>query len=110
MCPCYSLLPHREDNWATNLETQLLSRDWELLSQEELALWLSNYPAEEQQYEHGWLLPLLSLGCYMTEIHSVGAYHSTEELSLYRSALDDSLLSILSEKKQQLNGFTLTFR
>ncbi|XP_044078352.1 uncharacterized protein LOC122888243 isoform X3 [Siniperca chuatsi] len=96
----YRLLPHRGNHWANNLEAQLLSRDWEMMSQEELTLWLSHYPTEKQQYE-GWLLPFLSSGCYMTESRSVGAEHSKEELSQYRSALDDSLLNSLSGTKQQ---------
>lgn len=103
----YSLLPHRGDHWAKNLEAQFLSKDWELLKQEELALWLSHYPAQHQQYEQGWLMAFLSSACYMTESHSVGVDHSTEELSQYRSALDDSFFNILSGKKQQqVHGFT----
>ncbi|XP_032388960.1 uncharacterized protein tex14 isoform X2 [Etheostoma spectabile] len=96
----YCLLPHKGDQWGRNLEAQLLSRDWELLSQEELALWLNRYPADQQQYEEGWSPPWLSSGCYMTESRSV-ADHSTEELSQYRSALDSSFLNIVSGKKQQ---------
>lgn len=46
----YSLLPRMGDHWGKNLETQLLRRNWELLSQAELALWLSHYPAEQQHY------------------------------------------------------------
>ncbi|XP_035521960.1 uncharacterized protein LOC118331264 [Morone saxatilis] len=95
----YSLLPHRGDHRAKNLEAQLQSGDWELLSQEELSLWRSHYAAEQ-----GWLLPVLSSGCYMTESRSLGADHSTAELSQYRSALDDSLLNILSRKKQQTSS------
>ncbi|XP_028451557.1 uncharacterized protein tex14 isoform X3 [Perca flavescens] len=97
----YCLLANRGDHWGRNLEAQLLSGDWELLSQEELALWLSRYPAEQQQYQGGWSLPWLSSGCYMTESPSVVADHSTEDLSQYRSALDSSLLNIVSGKKQQ---------
>ncbi|XP_068577258.1 uncharacterized protein [Cebidichthys violaceus] len=97
----YSLFPHRGDDWGKNLEAQLLSRDWELLSQEELALWLSYYPAEQQQYEEGCPLASLSSGRYMTGIRPVGADHSEEEPSHYRSALDSSLLNVHSEKKQQ---------
>ncbi|KAA8586364.1 hypothetical protein FQN60_000200 [Etheostoma spectabile] len=102
----YCLLPHKGDQWGRNLEAQLLSRDWELLSQEELALWLNRYPADQQQYEEGWSPPWLSSGCYMTESRSV-ADHSTEELSQYRSALDSSFLNIVSGKKQQGLGVSV---
>ncbi|XP_074466779.1 uncharacterized protein LOC141752626 [Sebastes fasciatus] len=88
----YSLVPHRGEDWGKNLEAQLLSRVWELLSQEELALWLNHYPAEE---EEGRSLPLLS-----SERRSEGADLSTEELSRYTSALDRSLLHILPEQQQ----------
>ncbi|XP_045894914.1 inactive serine/threonine-protein kinase TEX14-like isoform X1 [Micropterus dolomieu] len=101
---CYSLLPHKGDHWTKNLDAQLLSRDWELMSQEELTLWLSHYPAEQQQYEQGWLLPFVSCGCYMTESRSVGADDSKDELSQYKTALDDSFLNILSGKKQQVSS------
>ncbi|XP_056298613.1 uncharacterized protein LOC130211680 isoform X3 [Pseudoliparis swirei] len=87
----YSLFPHRGDAWGKKLEAQLLSRDWELLSQEELALWLSYYPAEQQQREGGRL---------RTGSRPVGADPDEEEPSLYRSALDSSLLHTLSEKQQ----------
>ncbi|XP_078028296.1 uncharacterized protein LOC144464629 [Epinephelus lanceolatus] len=100
----YTLLPRRRDNWVKNLEAQFLSRDWELLSQEELALWQSHYPAEQQQDEGDLSLPFLSLGCYKTESHSVGADDSTDKLSKYRSALDSSLLTILSGKKRQISS------
>ncbi|XP_049891345.1 inactive serine/threonine-protein kinase TEX14-like [Epinephelus moara] len=100
----YTLLPRRRDNWVKKLEAQLLSREWELLSQEELALWQSHYPAEQQQDEGDLSLPFLSLGCYKTESHSVGADDSTDKLSKYRSALDSSLLTILSGKKQQISS------
>ncbi|XP_031727423.1 inactive serine/threonine-protein kinase TEX14 isoform X2 [Anarrhichthys ocellatus] len=100
----YSLFPHRGDDWGKNLEAQLLSRDWELLSQEELALWLRHYPAEQQQYEEGCPLAFRSLGRYMTGSRPVGADHSEEEPSQYRSALDSSLLNIHSEKKQQTSS------
>ncbi|XP_037605266.1 inactive serine/threonine-protein kinase TEX14-like isoform X2 [Sebastes umbrosus] len=98
----YSLVPHRGEDWGKNLEAQLLSRVWELLSQEELALWLNHYPAEEQRHEEeeGRSLPLLSSGCSMTERRSEGADLSTEELSRYTSALDRSLLHILPEEQQ----------
>uniref|UniRef100_A0A4W6DU50 Protein kinase domain-containing protein n=1 Tax=Lates calcarifer TaxID=8187 RepID=A0A4W6DU50_LATCA len=81
----YHLLLHKGDHWVKNLEAQFLSRDWELLSQEELDLWLSHYPAQQQQYEQGWLLQHSS-DCYMIEGHSVSADHRTKELSQYRSA------------------------
>jgi len=95
----YSLFPHRGDAWGKKLEGQLLSRDWELLSQEELALWLSYYPAEQQQREGGRL---------RTGSRPVGADPDEEEPSLYRSALDSSLLHTLSEK-QQVHGFSQLF-
>ncbi|XP_059207300.1 inactive serine/threonine-protein kinase TEX14-like isoform X2 [Centropristis striata] len=85
----YSLLPLMGDDWKKNLEAQLLNRDWELLSQEELDLWLSHFQVEQQQYEEG---------------HSVDADDSTEELSQYTSALDRSLLNILSGKKQETSS------
>ncbi|XP_054481203.1 uncharacterized protein LOC129113089 [Anoplopoma fimbria] len=101
----YSLYPHRGDGWGKNLEAQLLSRDWELLSQEELALWMSHYPAEQlQQYEEGRPLHFLLSSHYMTGSRPVGADDGAEELSQYRSALDSSLLNILSEKKQQTSS------
>ncbi|XP_071317570.1 inactive serine/threonine-protein kinase TEX14 isoform X4 [Trachinotus anak] len=99
----YSLLPHREDDWVRSLEVQLLSRDWELLSQEELDLWQSHYPAEQQHCEQGRSLQL-STGSYMTESHSMRVDDSTKELSQYRSALNDSLLNIFSGNELQTSS------
>lgn len=86
-----------------------MSRDWEPLSQEEIALWLSHYPAEQLQYKQDWLLELSS-ACYMIDSISDGGDHSTEELSQYRSALEYSLFNILTEDKLQVHvscdGFT----
>ncbi|XP_044225735.1 uncharacterized protein LOC122994969 isoform X2 [Thunnus albacares] len=98
----YSRLLHRGHHWTKNLEAQLLSRDCELLSQEEVALWLSHYPAE-LRYKQDRLLELSS-ACYMTDSHSEEAIHSIEELSQYRSALDYSLFNILSEEKLQTSS------
>ncbi|GAA6226804.1 inactive serine/threonine-protein kinase TEX14 isoform X2 [Lates japonicus] len=95
----YHLLLHRGDHWVKNLEAQFLSRDWELLSQGELALWLSHYPAQQQQYEQGWLLQHSS-DCYMIESHSVSTDHRTKELSQYRSAP----VNILSGNKQETSS------
>uniref|UniRef100_UPI0037E950DD uncharacterized protein n=1 Tax=Semicossyphus pulcher TaxID=241346 RepID=UPI0037E950DD len=93
---CYSLLPHRGDHWTENLVVQLLSGDFELLSQEELCLWLSLYPTE-QQSEQNRPLPTLFLE---------GADQRSEELSQYVSAVDGSIFNILPERKQQgFNSF-----
>ena len=99
----YSCLLHRGHHWTKNLEAQLLSRDCELLSQEEVALWLSHYPAEQLRYKQDWLLELSS-ACYMKDRLSEEAVYSIEELSQYRSALDYSFFNILSEEKLQVYG------
>uniref|UniRef100_A0A3B4YEM0 Protein kinase domain-containing protein n=1 Tax=Seriola lalandi dorsalis TaxID=1841481 RepID=A0A3B4YEM0_SERLL len=98
----YSLFLQREDHWVQNLEAQLLSRDWELLSHKDLALWQSHYPAEQQHYEQDWSLQLSSRS-YMTESHSERADHSTNKLSQYRSALNDSLVNVFSGNKLQVS-------
>ncbi|XP_056252492.1 inactive serine/threonine-protein kinase TEX14-like isoform X2 [Seriola aureovittata] len=99
----YSLFLQREDHWVQNLEAQLLSRDWELLSHKDLALWQSHYPAEQQHYEQDWSLQLSSRS-YMTESHSERADHSTNKLSQYRSALNDSLVNVFSGNKLQTSS------
>ncbi|XP_069021124.1 uncharacterized protein tex14 isoform X2 [Embiotoca jacksoni] len=78
--------------WTEKLEAQLLSRDWELLSQEELSLWLSQCPADQDPSEQSWLLSEGST----TESCSVGAHPSQ-----YRPAVEDSLLIIPSERQLQ---------
>ncbi|KAG7222784.1 hypothetical protein INR49_016103 [Caranx melampygus] len=99
----YSFFQHSGDDWVKNMEAQLLSRDWELLSSEELASWLSHYPPKQQHYEHDRSLPL-SPGRCMAESRAERADHSTEELSQYRSALNDIVLSSTSEKELQTSS------
>ncbi|KAK5858949.1 hypothetical protein PBY51_003053 [Eleginops maclovinus] len=89
----YSVIPQGGEGWGRNLEAQLLSREWELLCQEELALWLGHYPPKEQQHEEGGFS-----GCYKT----AAADLSTEEQSHYTSAVDGSY--ILSGNKQQTSS------
>ncbi|KAL3042236.1 hypothetical protein OYC64_020225 [Pagothenia borchgrevinki] len=91
----YSVIPQGGEDWGRNLEAQLLSREWELLSQEELALWLSHYPLKEHEEEEGG-----SSDHYMT----VAADLSTEEQSHYTSAVDGSLPYIISGNKQQTSS------
>ncbi|KAM6983481.1 LOW QUALITY PROTEIN: inactive serine/threonine-protein kinase TEX14 [Tautogolabrus adspersus] len=88
----YSFSPHGRDDWTENLVFQLLSRDFKLLSEEELSLWLSHYPADQTQCEQRGSLPGLSTG---------EADQCSEQLSQYVSALDDSDLNIMSDRKQQ---------
>ncbi|KAJ4929752.1 hypothetical protein JOQ06_018773 [Pogonophryne albipinna] len=91
----YSVIPQGGEDWGRNLEAQLLSREWELLSQEELGLWLSYYPLKEHEEEEGG-----SSDHYMT----VAADLSTEEQSHYTSAVDGSLPYIISGNKQQTSS------
>ncbi|XP_010784398.1 uncharacterized protein [Notothenia coriiceps] len=91
----YSVIPQGGEDWGKSLEAQLLSREWELLSQEDLSLWLSNYPLKEHQEEEGG-----SSDHYMT----VAADLSTEEQSHYMSAVDGSLPYIISGNKQQTSS------
>lgn len=95
----YSLLLHSKGCWVKNLEEQLLSRDWKLLSEEELGLWLSHYPPEQLQYEQNCLLQ-------HSFKFSVGTGHSTEKQSQYRSALENGLHGVQSDIKLQVRGFT----
>ncbi|KAF3841425.1 hypothetical protein F7725_007287, partial [Dissostichus mawsoni] len=88
----YSVIPQGGEDWGRNLEAQLLSREWELLSQKELALWLSHYPLKEHEEEEGG-----SSDHYMTWAADL----STEEQSHYTSAVDGSLPYIISGNKQQ---------
>lgn len=99
----HSHLLHSKHQWTNNLEAQLLGRDWELRSKEEVALWLCHYPPEQLQCLQDWLLELSS-DCYMTGNLSEEAVHSTEELSQYRSAQDYSLFTILPEERLQVHG------
>ncbi|CAK6977315.1 uncharacterized protein LOC122994969 isoform X5 [Scomber scombrus] len=89
----HSHLLHSKHHWTNNLEAQLLGRDWDLWSKEEVAL----------QCLQDWLLELSS-ACYMTGNLSEEAVHSTEELSQYRSALDYSLFTILPEERLQTSS------
>nr|XP_033954193.1 inactive serine/threonine-protein kinase TEX14-like [Pseudochaenichthys georgianus] len=91
----YSVIPQGGEVWGRNLEAQLLSREWELLSQEELASWLSCYPLKEHEEEEGG-----SSDHYMT----VAADLSTEEQSHYASAVDGSLPYIISGNEQQTSS------
>ncbi|KAM8897233.1 uncharacterized protein tex14 isoform 2-T3 [Spinachia spinachia] len=94
----YSLIPHGGEEWGKNLEAQLRSRNWEPLSQEELALWLSHYPVEQHQHVEGCPLPLPSPRRHASGSWPLGA-DPDEELSHFTSALDHSLLSNLPVRK-----------
>nr|XP_043897483.1 inactive serine/threonine-protein kinase TEX14-like [Solea senegalensis] len=76
----YSLLTQRGNDWSKNLEAQLQDRNWELMSEVELDLWLRHYPAEQQHFEQDRLLQLSS-DCDMAEFYSVKTHHSEMELS-----------------------------
>ncbi|XP_060912301.1 uncharacterized protein LOC132988745 [Labrus mixtus] len=90
----YTFSPYGRDDWTENLVFQLLSGDFKLLSEEELSLWLSHYPADQMQCEQRWSLPGLSTG---------EADQCSEQLSQYVSALDDSDLNIMSDRTQQVH-------
>lgn len=94
---------HTGHHGTENLEVQLVGREWELGSKEEAAEWLSHYPVEQLQYKQDWSLELFSACCNTGNL-SEEAVHSTEELSQYRSALDYSLLTIVTEDKLQVRG------
>ncbi|KAL6099217.1 tex14 [Pungitius sinensis] len=100
----YSL--HGGEEWGKNLEAQLRSRDWELLSQEELSQWLSHYPVEQQQHVEDCPLPLPHSGRRASGSWPLGA-DPEEELSQYTSALDHSLVSILPERKNSQTSSSL---
>lgn len=89
----YTLFPQGGDDWTENLRAQLLSRDFKLLSEEELSLWLSLYPA----------MQLSEQSCSVPGLSSGGLEPCSEGHSCYVSAVDDS---VMFKKKQQVQDFT----
>ncbi|XP_034539289.1 inactive serine/threonine-protein kinase TEX14-like [Notolabrus celidotus] len=83
-------LPHQRGGYQReNLMAQLLSRDFKLLSEDELSVWMSLYPVE-QHSEQSRPLPGLS---------SQKPDPCSEEQTWYVSAMDDSF-----ERKQQTSS------
>ncbi|KAG7516850.1 hypothetical protein JOB18_041869 [Solea senegalensis] len=103
----YSLLTQRGKDWSKNLEAQLQDRNWELMSEVELDLWLRHYPAEQQHFEQDRLLQLSS-DCDMAEFYSVKTHHSEMELSQMQQRLH-RCVTLINCLSLMTNGAAATF-
>ncbi|XP_030009797.1 uncharacterized protein tex14 isoform X2 [Sphaeramia orbicularis] len=99
--PQYGLLLHKGYQWAEHLEVQLMNGNWELLGDEELALWMDLYPAEQSQNESSCKEFLA--GSKVADSVSDGADHDKDELTQYKTALCDS--SMMFGNPQQALSF-----
>ncbi|XP_029923999.1 uncharacterized protein tex14 [Myripristis murdjan] len=89
----YHLLGGNPHPAVKRLEAQLQTGEFSLMSQEDLAFWLSQFPAVKQD-----CLQEPPSQDYVT----MEGCRSKEEPSLYSSALDDSFVNMLPHKKLQV--------
>lgn len=98
----YGLLLHKGYQWAENLEVQLQTGNWELLGDEELALWMHHYPYE--QSENDSYYKGIFASSKVADSFSDGADHDPDELTQYETALCDS--GVTSGKPDKVGGRT----